>query len=99
MSGSKPHVDAKPFGMNGRHTILVVDDTEEDLLLLRHAFQKIDLDASVQIVRSGREAMGYLSGSGCYADRRSYPMPRLLLLDLKLPMMNGFGVLSWLRSQ
>jgi CheY-like chemotaxis protein len=50
-------------------------------------------------VNNGQEVVDYLAGKGKYAERDKYPMPRLLLLDLKMPWMDGFDVLAWLRSQ
>src|SRR5207245_83109 len=49
-------------------------------------------------VNNGNEATLYLSGKGKYADRTTYPTPKLILLDLKLPVKNGFEVLQWIRS-
>jgi CheY-like chemotaxis protein len=50
-------------------------------------------------VNNGQEAVDYLAGKDKYADREKYPMPRLLMLHLKMPWMDGFDVLAWLRSQ
>ena len=53
----------------------------------------------LQIVRNGEEAVSYLDGKGVYADRLVYPLPNLLLLDLKMPRLNGFQVLEWLKTK
>ena len=50
-------------------------------------------------VHNGKEVVEYLSGNGCYADRTKYPLPTLLLLDVKMPMKSGFDVLEWKRTQ
>jgi len=85
--------------MYERSTILVAEDTAEDVLLLRIAFEKAGINASLQVVRDGQEAISYLSGTTPYEDRRRYPVPQLFLLDLKMPVLDGFQVLAWLREQ
>jgi len=66
---------------------------------MRHAFAQAVIPNPVIVVRNGREAVEYLAGNGPYADRERYPVPGLMLLDLKMPWMDGFDVLSWLRRQ
>jgi CheY-like chemotaxis protein len=51
------------------------------------------------MVHNGQEAIAYLKGEGSYADRNKFPLPAVILLDLNMPMKNGFDVLEWLRSQ
>ena len=80
-------------------TILLVEDDEDDVLLIRRAFQKARLLNPLQVVRDGEEALEYLAGKGRYHDRRLYPLPFLLLLDLHMPKLNGFDVLSWIRQR
>ena len=53
----------------------------------------------MHFVRDGQEAINYLEGEAAYEDREQYPLPDLMLLDLKMPRLNGFDVLSWLRQQ
>jgi CheY-like chemotaxis protein len=79
--------------------ILLVDDREEDVLLVRLAFQRASLPNPLYIVRDGEEAMSYLSGEGKYGNRAEYPLPDLMLLDLRMPRIDGFQVLQWLRQQ
>ena len=81
------------------YTILLVEDDPNDVLLIRRAFRKSDVVNPIQVVGDGEEAIAYLSGRGPYADRERYPLPVLLLLDLKLPRKSGFEVLEWLRQQ
>jgi len=80
-------------------TILVADDDENDFIILRRAFQRAGLSHRLIHVRDGEAAMDYLSARGAYQDRAQYPNPNLLLLDLKMPRVNGFDVLAWLQSQ
>jgi CheY-like chemotaxis protein len=68
-------------------------------VLVRRAFDRLNLHNPLQVVAEGRTAIDYLSGTGGFADRGKHPLPVLILLDLKLPGMNGHGVLRWLRSQ
>jgi CheY-like chemotaxis protein len=79
--------------------ILIAEDDENDLLLIRRAIRKARLLNPVQIVRDGEEALQYLAGEGRYADRTRYPHPFLVLLDLHMPKQNGFEVLRWIKSR
>ena len=79
--------------------ILLVDDNPHDVVLIRLAFRKVGIIDTIQLVKDGAEAMRYISGEGIYADRRIFPPPTLVLLDLKMPGANGFEVLKWIRSQ
>ena len=78
--------------------ILVADDDENDVFLLQHAYKNAGLENPLFVVNDGLEACDYLEGEGAYADRKSYPLPVLMLLDLKMPRMNGFEVLARLRT-
>jgi CheY-like chemotaxis protein len=85
--------------MQERAVILLVEDSENDILITQRAFSKANLLNPVQVVRSGEEAIEYLKGEGRYANRAEYPLPDLMLLDLKMPGMSGFEVLHWVRNQ
>lgn len=78
-------------------TLLWVEDDPDDLLLGERALVKAGFE-KLQITRDGEKAISYLSGMGEFADRRRFPLPSLVLLDLKLPKKSGFEVLSWLRG-
>ncbi len=78
--------------------VLHVDDDPGDSLLVRQACLKAEVSFQVQSVGDGETAIAYLSGEGIYADRERYPLPALVLLDLKMPRMNGFDVLAWIRG-
>jgi len=80
-------------------SILHVEDDPNDVLLVQRAFRKTNLALSIQNVTDGETATRYLAGDGEFLDREHFPLPSLLLLDLKLPRKNGFEVLDWLRSQ
>jgi len=81
------------------NTILQVEDDPNDVFFLRQAMRKAGVTAPIQVVDDGQQAIEYLSGSGRFADRKSFPLPSLVLLDLKLPHVMGFEVLKWIRQQ
>lgn len=80
-------------------TILMVEDEPNDVLLMQRAFLKAKLANPIQVAEQGETAVAYLSGETPYGDRGRFPLPALMLLDLKLPRMSGFEVLVWLRQQ
>ena len=79
--------------------ILIAEDNEDHVLLLRRALRRGALLNPIFVVSDGEEAIAYLDGEGKFADRYEYPLPALLLLDLKMPKKNGFEVLEWIRHQ
>lgn len=79
-------------------TILCVDDSSDDTLLLQRACRRAGVKFVLQSVDDGDKAIAYLSGMESYSDRKTYPIPTLLLLDLKMPTRTGFEVLDWLRQ-
>jgi CheY-like chemotaxis protein len=79
--------------------ILQVEDDENDVFFMKHAFKRAGITNLVQVVTDGQMAMDYLAGSGAFADRTAYPQPNMVLLDLKLPKKNGLEVLEWIRGQ
>ncbi|MDB6124632.1 MAG: two-component system response regulator [Pedosphaera sp.] len=81
------------------NTILLIEDEEHDALSLQFAFRQWKVTNRLQIVTSGEQAVAYLSGAGDHSDRTQYPLPTLILLDLGLPQLTGFQVLSWIRSR
>jgi CheY-like chemotaxis protein len=79
--------------------ILYVEDDKNDVLFMELACKTAGLPYPLQIVWNGQEALDYLAGGGKYSDREAFPMPRLVLLDLNLPLKSGFEVLEWIREQ
>ena len=80
-------------------TILHVEDDPNDTLLFQHACRKAGIVFDLQAVSDGDQAMAYLRGANNFSDRSKYPIPKLILLDLKMPRVSGFDVLTWLQSQ
>lgn len=80
-------------------TILHVDDDANDALLFKHACRAANFTCGVECASDGEIAIAYLKGDEPYANRERYPLPNLVLLDLKMPRKTGFEVLEWLRVQ
>ena len=80
-------------------TILLVEDSEDDVFLMRIALKKSGINNPLQVVGDGQRAVDYLAGTGDYSDRERFPLPFVVFLDLKLPYIHGFEVLSWIRQQ
>ena len=76
--------------------ILLVEDREDDVLLVRRALRLFN---PFFIVRNGEDALAYLEGVGKYGNRDEYPLPHIMLLDLKMPRMDGFEVLRAVRGR
>jgi two-component system response regulator len=79
--------------------ILVVDDLHDDLFFTRRAAVQAGIRNPMFTVATAQQAIHYLKGDGLYGDRAKYPLPGLMLLDLKMPTMSGFGVLEWLQGR
>ncbi|HWV98983.1 MAG TPA: response regulator [Candidatus Acidoferrum sp.] len=79
--------------------ILQVDDDPNDVFLLKHALAKAGVTNPIQVATDGQEAIDYVKGTGRFADREKFPLPCLVLLDLKLPYVMGLEVLKWIRQQ
>lgn len=85
--------------MELQQRILLVEDNEDDVLLFRRALKQSDVSASFQSVEDGQQAIDYLTGSGRFGDRRVFPFPTRVFLDLKMPYKGGLEVLEWIRQR
>jgi DNA-binding response OmpR family regulator len=80
-------------------TILLVEDDPNDLFFLQQALQKAGVVNPIWVANNGQEAIDYFQGTGRFANRTIFPLPYLVLLDLKLPHVMGLDVLKWIRDQ
>jgi len=85
--------------MNLAATILLIEDNPVDVTLMQRAFRQLASPYRLTVATDGVQAMQYMRGEVPYTDRREYPFPSLILLDLSLPMVDGFQFLQWLRQQ
>ena len=79
--------------------ILLAEDNPDDAELMMSALGTAGITNRVYHVSNGQAAIDYFAGVGLYANRQEYPLPFLVLLDLKLPLVHGFDVLRWIRAQ
>lgn len=81
------------------NTILLVEDEEDDVFFMKRAMERLGIIKVLRVVEDGQQAINYLKGTGFYKDRERFPLPGLILLDLKLPEVMGLEVLKWIRQQ
>jgi len=79
-------------------TVLYVEDSPDDFFLFKLASKKCGTPFSLRHAADGEQAVAYLSGTEPYVDREEFPFPDLVLLDLKMPRLDGFEVLHWIRT-
>jgi CheY-like chemotaxis protein len=79
--------------------ILIADDSEDDVTLLKRTLALVGLANPVIVVGDGEEAISYLKGEPPYSDRQKYPLPGVLMVDLKMPRCDGFEVLKWVGAR
>jgi CheY-like chemotaxis protein len=79
--------------------ILQVEDDPNDVFFLQHAMKKVGVTNPIHVASDGQQAIDYLRGKGEFSNRRLFPWPALVLLDLKLPHVMGLDVLKWIRQQ
>jgi CheY-like chemotaxis protein len=80
------------------HTILLVEDDPNDQIFIENAFRENGVPDVIHAVHNGREAIAYLSGDGQYGNRHQFEFPSFLLTDLKMPVMDGFGLLETVKN-
>jgi len=78
--------------------ILLVEDQKSDVMLIQRALRKGGIVNPIYVVRDGEQALAYLMGEGKYADRQTYPLPSMMLLDLKMPKVGGLEVLRQVKQ-
>jgi CheY-like chemotaxis protein len=81
------------------YSVVLVDDSEDDRFFLKKAIEQFPRFQLLHELCDGQEAVAYLTGKGEFSQRKKYPLPDLMLLDLKMPRMNGYEVLRWLGAQ
>lgn len=81
------------------HTILLVEDNEDDAFFMKRALRDAGIANPVYVAEDGRQAVDYLAGAGEFGDRERFPLPMIVFLDLKLPYRSGHEVLEWIRAQ
>ena len=80
-------------------TILLVEDEENDVFFMQQAMKTAGVLNPIRVASDGRQAIDYFKGTGKFVNREEFPLPYLVLLDLKLPHMMGLDVLKWIRQE
>ena len=83
---------------NTLFTVLLVEDDLNDIFLVKRAFKMAHLQNPLQVVTDGQEAINYLKGEAKYIERTLFPLPKLIVMDIKMPRRTGFEVLQWVKG-
>jgi CheY-like chemotaxis protein len=81
------------------HPILIAEDSRDDIWLIDSALRKSAMPYGAHFAENGGEAIEWLKGTGIYADRNQFPLPEILITDLKMPKVDGFELIKWVRSE
>ena len=79
--------------------VLLVEDDENDIFFFQRAMKMAGWTDPLKIAQDGQQAVEYLKGTGPFSSREEFPIPALVLLDLKLPFLSGLEVLKWIRTE
>jgi CheY-like chemotaxis protein len=79
--------------------VIHVDDSADDLFLFQKACAQAAVSFQLELLENGKQALKYLEGAGYYLDRTRFPIPHFILLDLKMPLPDGFSILRWIRDR
>jgi DNA-binding response OmpR family regulator len=93
-----PHDKSMTQNTMAAPTVVLAEDNEDDVFFMRRGWKTAGIDLPLQVLRDGQQVLDYFAGRGDYADRQRFPLPSILLLDLKLPCKSGHEVLQWIRS-
>jgi CheY-like chemotaxis protein len=85
--------------MKTARALLLVEDNEDDVLLMKLALKRAGIINPLHVVEDGQLAINYLAGKGSFAEREQHPLPVVIFLDLKLPLKSGHEVLAWIRQE
>lgn len=79
-------------------TVLVLEDDANDVFFIQRAFEQNGFTGKIVVLENGQLGIDYLSGAGDYADRQKFPLPDIIITDLKMPQVGGFDFLRWCDS-
>jgi CheY-like chemotaxis protein len=91
-------IDLKDVMDNERFTVLLVEDDLNDIFIVKRAFKTANFSAHLQVVTDGQEAISYLRGDEKYSEREAFPLPKLIVMDIRMPRRSGFEVLEWVKT-